>query len=78
MPLRVAYRRVLGIFAQGLFKNSSKSAVWLRYLGPPPDVLEPNCFAQTSHGTSHSVNPSAPSAPSALHPLRLRQTVVVT
>ena len=29
MALRVAYRRVLGLIAQGLFKMPSKSAVWL-------------------------------------------------
>ncbi|KAJ1478548.1 hypothetical protein T484DRAFT_1960875 [Baffinella frigidus] len=29
MSLRIAYRRVLGFIAEGLFKIPSKSAVWL-------------------------------------------------
>ena len=46
MPLRVAYRRVLGLIAWGLFKTPSESAAWRENMETNVNPIEQNVDGQ--------------------------------
>ena len=54
MPLRVAYSRIVGLFAQGLFEIPSKSAVWLMLFAMKSLDLFFSFLASLRLASSHS------------------------